>query len=175
MNTCPLREAAAAFVLSDLGTGPRATLETHLTDGCAACEQEILVAGELAAPFGRLTGVAPPESLRATLLARLTTAPAPELLFQDQGPILARSAELDWQPMSPGVHFKTLHTHADRRHNTTLVRMAPGARYAAQRHVDGEEFFLLSGDYGRSGEGETFSDSGCLILVMASPHNEAVS
>jgi anti-sigma factor RsiW len=147
MNECPLRESAAAYVLSDLSSGQRSMFEAHITEGCAVCEQEMRAAGEIAATFGNIAAVDPPPSLRERLLAKVAIATrVPGLLFQHQGLIISRSAELDWQPLGPGVDFKAIHTDTDRRYNTMLVRMAPGARYTAHRHVDVEEVFMISGD-----------------------------
>jgi quercetin dioxygenase-like cupin family protein len=189
---CPLRESAAAYVLSDLSSGQRAVFESHLAEGCAACEAEMRSAGEIAAGFGGMASVEPPADLRDRLMAKVASAPrVPGLLFQHQGLIISRSAELDWQPLAPGVDYKTIHTDTDRRYSTMLVRMAPGARYTAHRHVDVEEVFMLSGDMNVAGvimrtgdycrgeagtlHGETSSEAGCVMLVMASPDNEAVA
>lgn len=189
MNECPLRESAAAYVLSDLSSGQRIVFEAHMAGGCAVCEQEMRAAGEIAAGFGSIASADPPSSLREKLLARIASAPrVPGLLFQHQGLIISRSSELDWQPLGPGVDFKVMHTDTDRRYNTMLVRMVPGAHYTAHRHVDVEEVFMISGDmnvagvimhagdYCRGGadtlHGETSSEGGCVMLVMASPDNE---
>jgi len=192
MTECPLREAAAAYVLSDLSSGQRAVLEAHLAAGCAACEQEMRAAGEIAAGFGSIAAADPPPSLRDRLMAKVATAPrAPGLLFQNQGLIIARPAELDWHPLGPGVDFKVIHTDTDRRYNTMLVRMAPGATYTAHRHVDVEELFMISGDMNVAGvimragdycrgetgtfHGVTSSEAGCVMIVMSSSDNEAVA
>ncbi len=192
MNECPLRESAAAYVLSDLSSGQRSTFEAHIAEGCGVCEQEMRAAGEIAVGFGSIAAVDPPPSLREKLMARVSTAPrVPGLLFQHQGLIISRSAELDWQPLGPGVDFKVIHTDTDRRYSTMLVRMGPGARYTAHRHVDVEEVFMISGDMNVAGvimragdycrgeadtlHGETSSEGGCVMLVMASPDNEAIA
>jgi quercetin dioxygenase-like cupin family protein len=192
MNECPLRESAAAYVLSDLGSSQRTRFESHLAGGCPMCEREMRAAKEIAAGFGNIAAADPPPSLREKLMARVATTPrVPGLLFQHAGLIIARSSELEWQPLGPGVDFKVIHTDTDRRYNTMLVRLTPGARYTAHRHVDVEEVFMISGDMNVAGvimragdycrgeagtlHGETSSEAGCVMLVMASPDNEAVA
>jgi anti-sigma factor ChrR (cupin superfamily) len=192
MRVCPLQETAAAYVLSDLSHGQRTLFEAHLAAGCSVCEEEMRTAGEIAAGFGRAVAANPPAELRAKLLAQVKAAPrTPGLVFSQHGLMIARSVELDWQPLAPGVDVKTIFTDTDRRLNTMLVRMAPGAVYTAHHHVDVEELFMLSGDMtvagvvlragdycrGEAGttHGITSSEAGCVMLVIASPDNQAVT
>lgn len=189
---CPLRESVAAYVLSNLSSDQHAVFSSHVAEGCRECEQEMRACGEIAAGFGTIAAVEPPPSLRETLLTWVATAPrAPGVLFQRHGVVILRSAELEWQPFAPGVDYKTIHSNTDRRYNTMLVRMSPGARYTAHRHVDVEEVFMISGDMNVAGvimragdycrgeadslHGETSSEAGCVMLVMASPDNEAIA
>ena len=67
----------------------------------------------------------------------------------------------------------------------------PGARLPRHRHDDVEELYILSGDLSVSGEvvragdycrayadtvhEESFSETGCLFLLMASQHNEMLA
>jgi quercetin dioxygenase-like cupin family protein len=187
-----MREHAAASVLSGLTPEEQAELDRHLDSGCAVCAEEIRIVGELAVGIGIAVPTDPPPSIREKLLGRLGRSPRfPGVLMEDQGLLIARSIELDWQPFSPGIDFKVLHTDTARRYNTILVRFAPGARYAAHRHSQVEHLFVLSGDLHvasvvmRSGDycraepetfhGETFSETGCTALVMASPDDERMA
>lgn len=111
--------------------------------------------------------------------------------MSDQGLLIARSIELDWQPLGQGIDIKLLHTDTDRRYNTVLARFSPGARYSAHRHSQVEHLFMLSGDLHvgdvamRPGDycradpesihGETFSEFGCVALVQALPDDELVA
>ncbi len=99
--------------------------------------------------------------------------------------------ELEWQPIGPGIDVKVLHADTERRYNTMLCRFAPGARYSAHRHSQIEHLFILSGDLRVAGvimrpgdycraepetlHGETYSETGCIALVMASPDDELVA
>jgi anti-sigma factor ChrR (cupin superfamily) len=85
-------------------------------------------------------------------------------------------------------HLKPLFEDRDRNYNTSLVRMDAGAHYPSHHHAAIEEMFLLSGDLHLEGQvmragdycradrgsihGETFTDDGCLFLLMASPENQ---
>ena len=86
--------------------------------------------------------------------------------------------------------YKPLYQDADRKYNTSLVRMEAGAHYPSHHHAAIEELFMLSGDlhvenqvmsagdYCRADSGsihgETFSDTGCLFLMMASEENQII-
>jgi anti-sigma factor ChrR (cupin superfamily) len=125
-------------------------------------------------------------------MARVARAPREQgVLLQQSGLLISRSQEMDWQSFAPGIVFKPLFTDTDRQYATCLVRMDAGARYPSHRHVDLEELFLLSGDlhvgpevmqagdYCRavsdSVHSETFSESGCLFLLLASQRNELLA
>lgn len=191
-HECPMRELAAASVLAGLTLDEQWTLDQHLASGCIMCSDEIRVVGELAVALGIAAAADPPPSLRERLAQKLDLLPqSPGVLFADNGLLIARSIELDWQPLGPGIDVKLLHADTDRRYNTLLVRFAPGARYSAHRHSQVEHLFLLSGDLHvadvvmRPGDycradletlhAETFSELGCVALVMASPDDELVA
>lgn len=54
-------------------------------------------------------------------------------------------AKIDWEPTRfPGVETKTLYRDASGR-QTTLTRMAPGARLPRHRHVGLEQSYVLEG------------------------------
>ena len=99
--------------------------------------------------------------------------------------------EAGWESTQvEGVEFKTLSIDPERRYVTTLMRMAPGARYPAHRHAGREECYVLSGDLclgeERLGPGdfqvaqagsthpEHFSETGCMALIVASLDNQPV-
>ena len=104
--------------------------------------------------------------------------------------LIARSDEFAWQPDCLGIFLKTLYQDETRKHHTSLVRMEAGAHYPSHSHAAIEELFMLSGDLHvesqvmRAGDycradsgsihGETFSDTGCLFLMMASQENQII-
>ena len=88
----------------------------------------------------------------------------------------------DWRPFpeAPGVRYKVLRHHPDRRGITLLLQFDAGAAYPAHRHPEGEEYFVLEGtvqDGGRSYGAHTYvyhapgsahkpaSGTGCTLLV----------
>lgn len=144
--------------------------------------EEITAALALTAPQ-----VAPPPSLKARLMlsirkpAGLTeVAPGLRVAFQ-------RDAIWKKTPF-PGVTYRLLFADPSTGISTCLLRMAPGSVYPAHKHVAPEQALILEGDcfqgsvYLQTGDyqladGQTIhepirSDGGCLILVMASQHDE---
>ncbi len=106
----------------------------------------------------------------------------------DPGLAVVRSSEGQWQEIAPGVIMKSLSVDSDRDRVTALVRMGAGSRYGTHRHAQAEELYvlegsclcggqqLLAGDYHRAEAGsihvDTWTDDGCLMLIMTSQHNE---
>ncbi|WP_339879297.1 cupin domain-containing protein [Pseudidiomarina gelatinasegens] len=96
--------------------------------------------------------------------------------------VVVRSAEADWQPSpAEGVERKPLEREdAERGRASSIVRYAPGARFATHQHPLGEEIFVLegvfsdekgdypAGTYIRNPPGSQhapFSDEGCTLFV----------
>jgi anti-sigma factor ChrR (cupin superfamily) len=90
-------------------------------------------------------------------------------------------------PEAPGVRFKVLRHHAERRGITLLLQFDAGAFYPAHRHPEGEEYYVLQGtlqDGGRTYGADTFvyqppgsthrptSPTGCTLLVCLPAHIE---
>jgi anti-sigma factor ChrR (cupin superfamily) len=89
------------------------------------------------------------------------------------------------QGPAPGIVLRTLFLDAARQYATQLIRLAPGTQVEPHWHADAEECYVLegsfsvdtstfqAGDYVRMPAGSAHntitSDTGCLLLVMASP------
>ncbi len=102
-----------------------------------------------------------------------------------------KASEGAWLNIAPGVVAKLLSYDSVSGRATSLVRIAPGTRYAPHRHAAAEELFVLEGgclcggrelaigDYHRAEAGtehhDTSSDDGCLLFVISSPQNEMLS
>jgi quercetin dioxygenase-like cupin family protein len=149
----------------------------------------VLSLSQVAGLLGESVSAVPPERLRKRLLSRIGGSPrVPGIVMEQGGLLIARSAELAWQPLATGIYLKPLFEDRDSKYNTSLVRMDPGAHYPSHHHAAIEEMFLLSGDLHLEGQvmragdycradrgsihGETFTDDGCLFLLMASPENQ---
>ncbi len=143
------------------------------------------VAAELAAS-GPI--IAPPASLKEQLMAQI--ALEPQELEEPQSFSVVRPDQVEWHEVGVGISLKVLHHDPVGARMTALVRLAPGARFAAHRHAQVEELYVLegnclcageflqAGDYHRaeaqSVHPVTSSEQGCLALVMTSSHNEPV-
>jgi anti-sigma factor ChrR (cupin superfamily) len=108
-----------------------------------------------------------------------------------KGLTFIKASEGTWRGIAPGVMAKLLSFDPTSRRTTTLLRFAPGIRYAPHRHTAVEELYVLEGgcsiagremavgDYHRAEAGtvhhDTSTDEGCLLLVISSPQNEMLS
>jgi len=184
-----LHDLASLYALVALDPAEANAFEEHLRQGCDACSKDVRSFRAVADLIGESVPAAPSGQLRERLLSRVSHSPrAPGILFEQSGLLIARSDELSWQILAPGISFKPLYEDSGRKYNTSLVRMEAGARYPGHHHAAIEELFMLSGDFhvenevmragdycrGESGSihGETFSEAGCLFLLMASQENQ---
>jgi anti-sigma factor ChrR (cupin superfamily) len=187
-----LHELAPIYALGALDASDQASFEQHLQQGCDSCTEDVRSFTDVANLIGESVPADPPKRLREKLLHSITHEPrVPGILLQQSGLLIARSDEFTWQPLAPGIFSKTLYQDAARKYQTALVRMDAGAHYPSHSHAEIEELFMLSGDLHvegqlmRSGDycrgdsgsvhGETFTDTGCLFLLMASQENQIVA
>ncbi len=187
--TCSMRDLAAASVLARLQSSEKEALEAHLAKGCSECEEELAVAGNLAADLALAVEAAPPANLREKLLARLKPQ-KPGVLLDEGGILIKRPDEMGWKSFIPGIDRKMLHTDTDRRYRSYLLKFEPGAKLFKHRHPEVEEILVISGDvhisgahmkagdYCRAGADsiheESWSDGGCVLFVVASMDNHLV-
>ena len=188
VSSAAMHELASLYSLGALDGGERIAFEEHLRQGCDNCAGDVRSFTNIANLIGVSVPAMPSPQLRERLLSRVSRDPRiPGILFEQGGLLIARSDELAWQAMAPGIFHKPLYKDAARNYNTSLVRMEAGAHYPGHHHAAIEELFMLSGDLHvedlvmRAGDycrgepgsihGDTFSDTGCLFLMMASPEN----
>ncbi len=186
-----LHELASLYALGSLDAGEKIAFEEHLRQGCDACAKDARLFGDIANLIGQSVPAKPSQQLRERLLSKVSRSPrVPGILFEQGGLLIARSHELAWQTMAPGISYKPLFEDAARKYNTSLVRMEAGAHIPSHHHAAIEEVFMLSGDlhvenqiigagdYCRSDSGsihrEAFTEGGCLFLVMASQENQLI-
>lgn len=187
-----LHEFASLYALGTVDASERMAFEEHLRQGCDACAEDMRSFTDISELVGESVPAAPSPQLRERLLSKVSRSPrVPGILFEQNGLLIARSDELEWQSIAPGIVYKPLYEDAARKYNTALVRMEAGARYPSHHHAAIEELFMLSGDlhvenqvmgagdYCRADpgsiHGETFSDTGCLFLMMASQENQVMT
>jgi anti-sigma factor ChrR (cupin superfamily) len=183
-------ELAASYALGALDPAELADFQEHLRKGCHLCEAELRSLSPVTEGLAAAVAASPSPNLRARLLSQVSRErPKPSAL--PDGVLIARSAEVPWRRMGEGVSFKLLHRDKARRYSTTLVRMDAGARLPRHRHTDIEELYILSGDLSVSGEvvragdycradkdsihDESYSQTGCLFLLMASQDNQVMA
>jgi len=167
-------EQAALYVLEALSKEETSDFESHLSDGCAVCEDQVILNREmLAAEAFSAFFQSPPSSVRGRLLERVreeeqasrktSASPAPPTARRPQPSIqlfknwtrppadtsdfyIRRSGQGEWESAAPGVQFKKLAVDSERSYVTMLVRMDAGAAYPSHRHAGAEECFVIEGD-----------------------------
>jgi anti-sigma factor ChrR (cupin superfamily) len=200
--------SAALFALGSLRGDEKAAFAHHVHEGCSVCEQELDGLADVMENLALATTPADPSgTVRRRLLDSLTAEPQgpvvqgsdvqrlaarPELLttttkgilLHQPGLLIARSADMPWEQVAPGISRKILSVDPGRSYSTCLIRAEAGARYPSHRHADVEELLVLEGDlhvHGvvmRTGDycraepdsihEETFTEFGCLLLQVAS-------
>jgi anti-sigma factor ChrR (cupin superfamily) len=126
--------------------------ETPSTTELRAVEQVVGLLGYMA-PVA-----SPPLALKAKLLERIQAEAAAEARIPSvRSPIDV--ASLRWEPSAyPDVSFHWLRQDETTGTCTAFVKIAPGCRYTAHRHVGGEECLVLQGGF-RDRRGEYHAGS----------------
>lgn len=168
---------AADYVLGALSAEERAKISR-----AAAVDPKL--AGDIAFWNERLAAIAGHEEIEppADMFARIQAAIATRRTSLP-GTLTVRDGEGAWETLADGVERKMLWSNGPNGRITFLVRMAPGARYAAHAHDDDEECYVVSGDitfdtlklqggdYHLAFRGNShpaaFTVDGCLLLVTA--------
>ncbi|MFN0165225.1 MAG: cupin domain-containing protein [Bryobacteraceae bacterium] len=103
----------------------------------------------------------------------------------DPGFTVTRRDEAEWQATPfPGIDYRRLFVDPKTRLATTLLRLAPGAKYPAHHHTDYEQcyvmkgevqlgkFFMHAGDFvfavPESDHYTVESATGCVLLIVSS-------
>jgi quercetin dioxygenase-like cupin family protein len=133
-------ERAANYVLG-LSTGEERDAVARGIGTNPALASEVAYWSDQLAPLAGGDEIAPPpglfERVQAAIASRSQLLP---------GTLTVRAQEGAWEPLSPGVDRKMLWDAGPNGRATFLVRMAPGARYAAHPHDDDEECYVVAGD-----------------------------
>ena len=90
------------------------------------------------------------------------SARAPAEATAGAGFLIVRAGEGAWRPTADaGVRIKLLFVDRERATVTTLVRMEPGARIPAHRHLGLEQCLVLEGDLRSGGIEMSAGDFNC--------------
>jgi len=188
-NSAAVHELAALYALNALDAEETKRFEDHLRAGCDVCAIEIRTFQGVATGIAASVATPPQPQLKERLMSRVARTPrTPGLAYNEAGLLIARSQEIAWKSLAPGISYKALCRDKARNSDTMLIRMEPGARLPSHRHSQVEELFLLSGDLHVEDQvmyagdyccadigsihDRSYTDGGCLFLLMASPDNE---
>ncbi len=180
-HTQDLMDRAPFYVLGQLNKTENAEFEAHMRE-CPLCDFQVQALTEAASMLAfEIPLSAPPSHVRERVLAA-ATVPALHIVRAGHG---------EWQDVGNRVHAKQLFFDPVQHMETKLVRMEPGASYAAHRHAAHEQCLVLeggiqfgelefgAGDYLCAFEGSSheaaLSPQGCLLLIVASCYDEVIS
>jgi anti-sigma factor ChrR (cupin superfamily) len=79
------------------------------------------------------------DAMHGRILERITEEAPP-------GTVTVRAADMQWVSAGPGVEVKVLRIDRERRDQTVLIRMQPGAVVVGHRHTQEEECLILEGE-----------------------------
>lgn len=197
-----VREQASLYALGLMEPADAQAYERHLGI-CIICHGEQSALRETAAqlPFALETR-RPAASLRTRLLTRVSEKPAAAAsspaVARAPIPDLPAGVQIvlggagEWTATSlPGVRYKDLYEDQATGMITRLVELDAGAGYPAHRHASAEQCLVLRGDlhFGRatfhggdflcapqdSLHPPSFSEQGCLLLIVTSLHDEVMA
>ena len=183
---------AALYALGALDPEEARDFEEHAAR-CEPCADELRCFRAVAAALAVAPGEAePPASVRSRLLARVSEGDGRKAADESAaGFLVVRKDEGKWRPTGDGgISYKLLYADAERGTYTTLVRMEPGSRIPAHRHLGVEQCLVLEGDL-RSGDtgmsagdfncslagsvhGEVVTDGGALLLFVSPERYEVI-
>ena len=166
-----LEGQAALYALGVLDAEEARAFESHLAEGCAACGAELREFESVVADLAFAAPAAePPAGARSRLLALVSEKQGPNVHAEPEaqsggaGFLVVRAGEGEWRPTGDaGVTFKLLFVDRERSTVTTLVRMEPGARIPAHRHLGVEQCLVLEGDLRAGSVGMSAGDFNCSL------------
>ena len=131
-------ELAGVYAADALDGEDLTEFEAHLAAGCSLCQARIRETHEaLAGISDSLEPISPAPAVKEKILERID--------LEQPGLVFIHANEGSWIEAEPGIFAKILNMDAERGRLTALVRLAPGSRYAAHRHLGTEEVLVLEG------------------------------
>jgi anti-sigma factor ChrR (cupin superfamily) len=181
-----LEGQAALYALGALDAEEARAFESHLAEGCGACEAELREFESVVADLAFAAPAAePPAGALSRLLALVSEEAGRDARAEAKtestggetghgrvaatpeggaGFLVVRAGEGEWRPTGDaGVAFKLLFVDRERSTVTTLVRMEPGARIPAHRHLGVEQCLVLEGDLRAGGVEMSAGDFNCSL------------
>jgi len=199
--TAKISEKAALHALGLLNETEAREFAEHVSGGCEVCRTEVQAFQETA---GMLAVAAPsckpPSRLKRILMERISESPRPASQLQPwqswgleatEGLHVVRRDEGVWTTIAGGVYAKRLYADPGRDRVTMLIRMDPGSSFPSHRHGGPEECLVLEGEIQvgdlvlRAGDYQcaplnsvhevTRTDTGCLLLIVSSQHDQLLA
>ena len=185
-----LREELALYVFGLLDAEETRGIERHLKSGCPVCFEEWKALASTAAELPKaLDRIRPEPSLKDRLMARIAAAPAGGFEEPEPGVFVLRGGRGRWRKAPwPGVTFQQLYVDQKTGNATSLLKLEPGAQYPAHHHAGVEQCWVIegkvrigaieveAGDFeyaaAQTDHGIVQSDTGCLLLIIASQNDE---
>jgi anti-sigma factor ChrR (cupin superfamily) len=188
-------EQASLYALGALSLWEARAFEEHLSEGCAACAQELESFAETTVElaFSAAEAEAPPsvrEKLRALVAEAEDGRPLKSAGLTPQSLITLRADEGEWQQVAKGITAKQLYVDQQAGTVTTLVRMQPQTRIPLHRHRGVEQCYVIEGDFHAAhqslGPGDfhcaeagsvhepVYTVGGALVLIVASKGYEVL-
>jgi quercetin dioxygenase-like cupin family protein len=183
--TADIQERAALFALGLLPAEEAAAFEEH-SGACSVCAEEIRHFRETAAHMGF---AADPVQPHPRVRERLLAAVRQSRVDLPSGVSVIRAAEGKWRRTPwAGVTYKNLYSDPATNYFTSLLRIEAGAQYPPHRHTGVEQCLVLEGSVRLGGavlypgdfeladaqsvHGVIETDTGCLLLIIASQSDE---
>jgi anti-sigma factor ChrR (cupin superfamily) len=199
--TGKISEKAALHALGLLNETEAREFADHLSQGCEVCHAEVQAFQETA---GMLAVAAPlrkpPSRLKRVLTERISGSSSPASQLQpwkfwgaeaSEELHVVRRDEGVWTTIAGGVYAKRLYADPGRDRVTMLIRMDPGSTFPSHRHGGPEECLVLEGEIRvgdlvlRAGDYQcaplhsvhevTRTDTGCLLLIVSSQHDQLLA
>ena len=149
----------ALYALGILASEEAQSVVQRLNANDTPSTAELRAVEQVTGLFGYMAPVAsPPPALKAKLLERVRAEAATEARTPSmRSPIDV--ASLSWESSAyPGVSFHWLRQDETTGTCTAFIKIAPGCRYTAHRHLGGEECLVLQGGF-RDRRGEHHAGS----------------
>ncbi|HET8550788.1 MAG TPA: cupin domain-containing protein [Bryobacteraceae bacterium] len=188
--TDELREELALYVFGLLDRDEARGVDRHLKTGCQACSEELRVLAATATELPKaLEQIRPDPGLKDRLMARIAAEAPGGFEEPEAGVFVLRGGRGPWRKAPwPGVSYQQLYFDRQTGYATSLLKLEPGAKYPAHHHAGVEQCWVIqgkvrigsieieAGDFeyanAETDHGIVQSDTGCLLLIIASRHDE---
>lgn len=188
-----LRDELALYAFGLLERDQAAAITRHLDAGCAVCNEELRGLRTVCVTLSASAdAVEPPPGLRDRMLARIRSERPANREEPGPGLYIVRSGAGEWKStIWAGISYKRLYLDKSTGLATSLLRVAPGARYPAHRHHGVEQSWVVegscrigtatiaAGDFACAASGTDhavlISDEGCILLIVSTARDEVLA